>query len=419
MINPVFHMGMRLGPAGRRWVAVLGWIFVALPCLGMAALVAFLAPDFTGNMSTAVPVTGVVESYRQTVKIDGNAIRIDFETSFRYSVDGTEYPGKDSGYSYSYKANRATYPEDPRNLLLEGVPLRTKGDAITVYYDPAAPWRNSLSLPADRALLGGHLLWSVAAGSSGLLLTALGWLYLREPVEIVIASPARADAFTAEMLGWGAGAAGPPGGGEDISEDVAVIRRREGTTEIAFPREGGPAFRPSGLYPPVLLMASIVWYITLKGLGFGEPAGLMAWSLLAGVVGFIALSLGYSQARRALRIRNGVMEVVTTGLLGRRRRRVTRAQVDQIETRWALSEISRFGEAAYFDLVAVLGNGSRLRIAEGLPRVEVADALARLVAREIGLAPEQALSLSAVRSREAGNARDALEAARALRRGPN
>ncbi|NJD88147.1 MAG: DUF3592 domain-containing protein [Betaproteobacteria bacterium] len=411
-MNPFLHMGMRLGPAGRRWVAILGWLIVALPCLGMAALSAFLWVDEAGNGFAGVPIAGVIESVRDTVKVDGKAIRTDSETTYRYVVDGTTYRGKSTADSYSYDINRAPRPPESFTTTSEG------GAPVTVHYDPAAPWRSSLRSPPRRLVQGNLMLWTLATGSAGILLTALGLLYLREPVEILVASPAGADAFVEASLGMVPEDAAPADGGEGISADVATIRRVEGSARIEFRREAGPAFRLAGLFPPVLLLVVLVWFVALKGLGSGATAGFVAWALLAGVVGYIVLSLGYSRARRALWIRNGVMEVIVTGPLGRRRRRLTRAQVDYIEPRWALSEVSRFGEAAYFDLVAVLGDGKRLPIAEGLPRAEVADAMARIVARELGLAPEQALSLSAARSRRLGVAREVLATARAGWRGP-
>ncbi len=405
-MNPVLHAGMRLGVTGRRWVAILGWLLVALPCLGMAALSTFLGIGEEREISGGVPVAGVVESVRETVRVDGNATRTDSEVAYRYDVGGTTYQGKSTGYSYSYRIDGAR----PARGAFAAV---SKGDPVTVYYDPAVPWKSSREPPTQRLIAGNLTLWAVATGSAGILLTALGWLYLREPVEILVASPARVDAVVAASFGEAPGPAGTWGGDDAISTDVAAITRREGTTRIAFRREAGPAFRPAGLFPPVLMLVVLVWYIVLGNLGSGDSRGFLAWALLIGVVGFIALSLGYSRARREIRIRNGVLEAVASGPLGRWRRRVTRAQVDHIEPRWALSEVTRFGESAYFDLYAVRGDGKRLRIAEGLPRVEVADAMARVVARELGLAPEQVLTHAAARSRDLDAAHGAFAHARA------
>lgn len=401
-MNPVLRAGLRLGVTGRRWVAILGWLFVALPCLGIAALAAFLGFEEAREGSAGVPVAGVVVSFRETVRLDGNATRTDSELGYQYVVGGMTHRGKTAGHSYSYRNEGARRHEEDRTAWLprDAVAPVRKGDPVTVYYDPADPWKSSLRPPAQRLMVGNLTLWSVATGSAGILLTALGWLYLRDPVEILVASPARADAVVAAAFGEVPGPAGTWGGDEAISTDVAAITRREGTTHIEFRREAGPAFRLAGLFPPALLLVVLVWIIVLGSLGSEASRDFMAWAFLAGVIGFIALSLGYSRARREIRIRNGVLEAVVSGLLGRRRWRLARAQVDHIEARWALSEVTRFGESAYFDLYAVRGDGKRLRIAAGLPRAEVADAMARVVARELGLAPEQALTHAAARSRD-------------------
>ena len=57
-MNPVLHAGMRLGPAGRRWVAILGWAFVALPCLGMAVISGYFWAWEADRPEGTVPVTG-------------------------------------------------------------------------------------------------------------------------------------------------------------------------------------------------------------------------------------------------------------------------------------------------------------------------------------------------------------------------
>ena len=426
-MNALFHAGMRLGPTGKRWVAILGWLFVGLPCLGMAAVTAFLAfwegSDHVKEAPGAgwVPVSATVVSYGETVRRDGDATRTDSELVYRYDVGGTEFDGRATGYAYHYQNEGARRAEADRTAWLpeeKGDVRRKPGDRLTAYYDPGAPWKSTLRMPDAGLVLGNLALWSFATGSAGILLTVLGAMYLRDPVEIRVATPSHADVVVAAALGM---VVGPPGAEADesaISADVAEIRRFEGTTEIRFRSEAGPAFHVAGLFPPVLLLSLLVWYLAL-----GQPdplsaRGLVAHAALAGVVAFIVAALVYARAQRMLRIRNGVLESVTSGLFGRRTRRATRAQVDRIEPRWALSEVSRFGEAAYFDVVAVRGDGRQVTVAEGLPRVEVADGLARLLGREMGLAPEQVVSYAQARARDLGIARGALAATPTSRRGP-
>ena len=419
-MNPILHAGMRLGPAGRRWVAILGWVFVALPCLGMAALSGFFWAWESGRAKGTVPAAGTVVSFRVAVHRDGNSTRWDYTTHYRYAVDGTTYDGQDKSWRQLYQNEGSRRSEEERAAWQPEETrrdTRKNGDPVTVYYHRGAPWKSSLEAPLQPLVVGDQALWAVSSGAAGLLLTVLGWLYLRDPVEIRVAVPARADA----LVGAAFGATPPPADAASdeagISSDVAQIRRREGTTAIAFGREGGPAFRAAGLFPPVLLLVILVWVIVLRGLDPATPRGAAAHFAVAAVVAFIAAPLGYSRRRRSLRIRNGVLEIESAGLLGKRTRRLARAQVDRLEPRWTLSEVSRFGEAAWFDLDAVRGDGRRLVLAEGLPRVEVADSLARLVARELGLAPEQALTCAAARARDLAIARGGLAAPASGRRG--
>jgi hypothetical protein len=401
---------MRLGVAGRRRVAIGGWLLVALPCLAASAITAFLAAAGAVDGRAVAHVVGVVESREADVRRDGNATRTGEYMTYRYEVDGRTYRGVASGWGYEYQNEGARHYEADRTAWLpEERPAALRaGDPVTVYYEPGAPARSTLGSPIGADTRRMLTIWAVAGACTGLLLTWLGWLYYHDPVEILVASPERADAIVAAAAGELGEGGGVPEEEVGISTDVARIQRREGITRIDFVREAGPAFRLSGLYPPVLLLVVLVWAIVLRDLGPSTPRGLGVFAAIAAVLAFLAVSMAYARSPRALWIRPGVLEVATRGIAGRSRRRYSRTQIDRVESRWALSEVSRLGEAAYFDVVAVLGNGKRLRIAEGLPRVEVADALTRLVVRELGLAPEQALTARAARTRDIEIARDAM-----------
>ncbi len=409
-MNPILHLGMRLGVAGRKRVAVGGWLLVALPCLLASAVTGYLAAMTSSGDRPRASVEGVILSHKEDVRQEGNATHSALFTTYSYEVDGRTYLGVESVTIYHYQNEGSRkYDAERKAWLPEDAPaVRRAGDAVTVYYERAAPSRSSLSPPPGRGTREMLAIWSVASACSGILLTWLGWLQFREPVEILVASSARADAIVSAALD---GEARDPGLQEEdggISTDVARVRRREGTTCIEFQRESGPPFRLSGLYPPVLLLVILVWAVVLKDLRPSTARGLVAFAAIAAVLAYLAASLAYARARRELWVRNGVLEVVTRGLVGLSRRRLTRAQVDTIESRWALSEVSRFGETAFFDVIAVAANGKRVRIAEGLPRVEVADAVTRLVARELGLAPEQAVTARAATERDIVIARGAI-----------
>lgn len=397
-MNPLFHLGMRLGPRGRRWVAAAGWVFVAAPCLAAGAIAGFFAmADGSAALRGThwVSAPGTVESVGRQESVDGNTTRVSGAVAYRYAYGGATYHGLSPFTEYHYQNEGARQYEEERTAWLpeEGHRLRV-GDAVTVHVDPSSPARSVLGEPLGRAGLGLLLLYGVSATAAGVLLSVLAWLYLREPVEIVVASPPRADAVVAVGLG-ALRRDGQASEEVEISRDVARIRRAEGTTFIEV--AGGPAFRPSGLFPPALLLVIVVGGIALKGLSPATRGGALAYAAAVTVAGFMLWAMAYGRARSEIRIRGGVMEVATPALAGLRRRRVTRGEVDRLESRWALSELSRFGEAAYFDVVAVLGDGRRVRVAEALPRVEVADSLVRLVARELGLAPEQAVGAAQAR----------------------
>lgn len=411
-MNGLVFFWMQIGLSGRRWVAVAGWIFVALPCLAVAGVTGVLAVLAWGPAMRAAPtvaVEGTVESTTREESTEGNATRKAVTLAYRYEFRGARYLGLERSDSHRYQNEGSRRYEEEREAWMPSQAEAPKrpGDRVTVYVDPESPSRSSLGRAPTRAEIGGLLLESLSAAAAGLLLTWMGWHYVRHPVEIVLATPSRVDALMSASPGQDMPPPVAPSGEEEISADVACVRRGGGTTRIAFRPAAGPALPLSGLFPPVLLLVVLVAAVSWGAPQPDSTRGGLAYLGIAVVTAFIAWSLAYGRARRELVIRGGAMDIATSWLAGRRRR-VTRAQIDRLESHWALSEVSRAGEVAYFDLQAVLGNGRRVTVAEGLPGAEAADATARFVARELGLAPEQVLGAGQVRRLDRGIAREAL-----------
>jgi len=419
-MHPLFHLGMRIGPEWRRRVAAVGWVAVALPSFVVFVVhsVAFSLMGPVRDESPMRAVKGTVESWKRDVRHDGNATHSVTYVAYRYDFRGQPFLGTETTTNYryqneggrKYEAERTAWQPE-RNEILR------PGDEVTVYVDEASPGRSSLHPPQARVRFL-TLARAVSAALAGILLSWLAWIYYHEPVEILVAAPSRAEAIAGVALGVEPVPAGFPGEEVKVAPEVAVIGRGEGTTRIDFPGSAAPTFRLSGLFPPVLLLAILVAWADPPEFATMKPGNLAIYAAIALVLWFIARPMTYGRAGRSLWIRGGVMDVVRSGVFVRGRKRLARNQIDRIESRWALSELSRFGESAYFDLVAVLGNGRRVILAEGLPRVEVADTLARLVAREIGLAPEQARSAEEARRRDLAIAHDALARERPSTRDP-
>lgn len=399
-MNPLLRLGMRLGPSGRRRVAVVGGLVILLPCIAISLLSGFFAATEYGHTLDGPLETapGVIESVRRDERRDGYSSVITFGYAFRYEYRGAWREGRDTDtvYQHANEEGRRQSAQDPRARKLDQGTFR-RGDRVTVWIDPASPGSAWLHRPPTRGDFIRHATYSVASGVAAVLLLGLGWRYLREPVEVLVAGSPRADALVAAALGAVPGVSAAPESEAALDASVATVRRREGTTRIEFRGSSAPAFRASALFPPLLLLAAIAgalfWYRPEPG----TPRGAAAWLGLLAVAYYIAIALRYGRAPRTAVIRNGVLEVQRPGLLALRRQRVKRGQVDHLEARWGLSEVGSRGESAYFDVVAVLGNGKRLTVAEGLPGQAAADAAVALLARELSLFPEQARGAAAAR----------------------
>lgn len=399
-MNPLLRLGMRLGPSGRRRVAVMGGLVIVLPCVAISLLSGLFAATEYGRTREGPLETapGIVDSVRRDERRDGNASVITFAYAFRYEYRGAWRQGRDTDtvYRHANEAGRRQSAGDPRARQFEQGEFQ-RGDRVTVWIDPGSPGTAWLHRPPARGDFVRHAAYSVAAGVAAIVLLGLGWRYLRDPVEVLVAGSPRADALVAAALGAVPGETAMAGSDAALDESVATVRRREGTTRIEFRGSSAPAFRASALFPPLLLLVAIAGALFWYRLEPGTLRGAAAWAGLLAVASYIAITLRYGRAPRTAVIRNGVLEIQRPGLFALRRQRVKREQLDHLEARWGLSEVGSRGDSAFFDVVAVLGNGKRLTVAEGLPGESVADAAVALLARELGLFPEQARGAAAAR----------------------
>lgn len=339
---------MRLGPSGRRRVAVIGGLVVVLPCIAISLVSGLFAATEYGRTRDGALETapGIIDAVRREERRDGYSSVTTINYAFRYEYRGSwrQGLGTDTIYTHANEEGRRKSAEDPRARKLDQGMFQ-QGDRVTVWIDPASPGAAWLHRPPTRGDFVRHATYSAASGLAAILLLGLGWRYLREPVEVLVAGSPRADA----------------------------------------------------LFPPLLLFAAIAGALFWYRLDPATPRGAAAWLGLVAVAGYIVATLRYGRTPRTVVIRNGVLEIERPGLLALRRQRVKREQLDHLEARWGLSEVGARGESAFYDVVAVLGNGRRLTVAAGLPGQAVADAVVALLAREIGLYPEQARGAAAAR----------------------
>ena len=391
---------MRLGPSGRRRVAVIGGLVVVLPCIAISLVSGLFAATEYGRTRDGALETapGIIDAVRREERRDGYSSVTTINYAFRYEYRGSwrQGLGTDTIYTHANEEGRRKSAEDPRARKLDQGMFQ-QGDRVTVWIDPASPGAAWLHRPPTRGDFVRHATYSAASGLAAILLLGLGWRYLREPVEVLVAGSPRADALVAAALGAVPGESAAPEGEATLDPSVATVRRREGTTRIAFQGSSVPAFRAAALFPPLLLFAAIAGALFWYRLDPATPRGAAAWLGLVAVAGYIVATLRYGRTPRTVVIRNGVLEIERPGLLALRRQRVKREQLDHLEARWGLSEVGARGESAFYDVVAVLGNGRRLTVAAGLPGQAAADSVVALLAREIGLYPEQARGAAAAR----------------------